>query len=65
MAKTPAKSGMFYNLPLPGGSDGEKVLPIDTSGGAGGIRTRYLLPASQTFSQVNYGPLSPNVILHE
>ena len=44
------------------GSDGEKVLPIITFGGAGGIRTRYLLTASQTFSQVNYGPLSPNVI---
>ena len=26
-------------------------------GGAGGIRTPYLLTASQTFSQVNYGPV--------
>jgi hypothetical protein len=27
--------------------------------GAGGIRTPYLLTASQTFSQVNYGPVAP------
>ncbi len=26
--------------------------------GAGGIRTPYLLTASQTFSQVNYGPVN-------
>jgi hypothetical protein len=26
-------------------------------GGAGGIRTRYLLNANQTFSRVNYGPI--------
>ena len=48
-----------YHLPLPPG-DKEKVtveiLPIDTFGGAGGIRTPYLLTASQTFSQLNYSP---------
>jgi hypothetical protein len=27
-----------------------------TFGGAGGIRTPYLLTASQTFSQLNYSP---------
>ena len=32
------------------------VLPIETFGGAGGIRTPYLLTASQTFFRVNYGP---------
>ena len=35
---------------------GNTVLPMVTPGGAGGIRTPYLLTASQTFSQVNYGP---------
>ena len=48
-----------YGLPLP---ESEKVksqggvLTIDILGGAGGIRTPYLLTASQTFSRVNYGP---------
>ena len=32
------------------------VLPIETSGGAGGIRTRYLLTASQALSQLSYSP---------
>ena len=31
-------------------------------GGAGGIRTRYLLTASQTFSRVNYGPIKTALI---
>jgi hypothetical protein len=35
------------------------------SGGAGGIRTPYLLTASQTFSQVNYGPTKAIVNLSE
>jgi hypothetical protein len=36
----------------------EKVVnPGRWIGGAGGIRTPYLLRAKQTFSQVNYGPL--------
>ncbi len=50
---------IHYHLPLPQG-DKERVtlevLPIDTLGGAGGIRTPYLLTASQTFSQLNYSP---------
>jgi site-specific DNA recombinase len=35
---------------------GEKCLTKVTFGGAGGIRTPYLLTASQTFSQLNYSP---------
>ena len=51
---------LYYNLPVP--PDGRKmetvgVLPIDTPSGAGGIRTPYLLTASQTFSQLNYSPI--------
>ena len=52
---------VYYHLPLPQGEKGKvaaEVLPINTFGGAGGIRTRYLLTASQTFSQVNYGPIN-------
>ena len=48
-----------YKLPLPdtrGEKSDKAVLPIETFGGAGGIRTPYLLTASQTFSRVNYGP---------
>ncbi len=33
-----------------------------TFGGAGGIRTPYLLTASQTFSRVNYGPRKQTLI---
>jgi hypothetical protein len=29
---------------------------FEEAGGAGGIRTRYLLNANQAFSRVNYGP---------
>ena len=50
---------LHYALPMPPDVKREQsvgVLPIDTLGGAGGIRTPYLLTASQTFSQVNYGP---------
>ncbi len=49
-----------YKLPIVVGPDGggyDAVLPIDNLGGAGGDRTLYLLTASQTFSQVNYGPM--------
>ena len=49
-----------YRLPLPPDGrteDRVSVLPIDTLGGAGGIRTPYLLTASQTFSRVNYVPV--------
>jgi site-specific DNA recombinase len=53
------KAKLYYRPPVP--PDGRRmeevrVLPIDTPSGAGGIRTPYLLTASQTFSQVNYGP---------
>ena len=33
-----------------------RVLPIDMIGGADGIRTHYLLTASQTLSQLSYSP---------
>ena len=33
-----------------------KVLDFVQSGGAGGIRTPYLLTASQTLSQLSYSP---------
>jgi site-specific DNA recombinase len=50
---------IYYKLPVP--PDGKRVvsvgvLPIDTPGGAGGVRTPYLLRAKQAFSQLNYGP---------
>jgi site-specific DNA recombinase len=51
------KVKVTHKLPLPNGGDHIAVLPIDTFGGAGGIRTRYLLNANQAFSRVNYGPL--------
>jgi site-specific DNA recombinase len=59
-----SRAKIQYSIPMP--PDGKRtqwveVLPIDTPGGAGGIRTPYLLTASQTFSQVNYGPT--NVLL--
>jgi site-specific DNA recombinase len=51
---------LTYTIPmLPRGVTEEKlpVLPIVHHGGAGGIRTPYLLTASQTFSQLNYSPI--------
>ena len=53
------KAKIQYHLPMP--PDGKRtqsvgVLPIDTPGGAGGIRTPYLLTASQTLSQLSYSP---------
>ena len=50
---------VHYNLPIP--KDGKSkeqigVLPIDTLGGAGGIRTPYLLTAGQTLSRLSYSP---------
>ena len=56
------KVRVTHKLPLPTGKDKIAVLPIDTFGGAGGIRTPYLLTASQTFSQVNYGPMDALII---
>ncbi len=54
------KAKIQYRLPMP--PDGKRaqsigVLPIDTPGGAGGIRTPYLRDANATFSRVNYGPV--------
>ena len=49
---------IHYNLPMPH-ADQEQlsgVLPMVTPGGAGGIRTPYLLTASQTLSQLSYSP---------
>jgi site-specific DNA recombinase len=51
---------VIYRLPTRQDSkikEDSEVLPIVTFGGAEGIRTPYLLTASQSFSQVNYGPL--------
>ena len=36
-----------------------KLSKISHLSGAGGIRTPYLLTASQTFSQLNYSPIKP------
>ena len=52
---------VYYHLPLPQDKKRKvaaEVLSIVTPCGAGGIRTRYLLTASQTFSRVNYGPIN-------
>ncbi|GAI66527.1 unnamed protein product, partial [marine sediment metagenome] len=54
------KATIYYNLPMPPDRKRKEqigVLPIVTLGGAGGIRTPYLLTASQTFSQLNYSPI--------
>ena len=53
------KATIHYNLPMP--PDGKKrqsvgVPPVVTPGGAGGIRTPYLLTASQTLSRLSYSP---------
>ena len=56
---------VHYHLPLPQNEKGERVrevLPIDTFGGAGGIRTLYLLTASQTLSQLSYSPILLDII---
>jgi site-specific DNA recombinase len=50
---------LTYTMPLPPEGTLEEKMPVLYSvrpSGAGGIRTPYLLTASQTFSQVNYGP---------
>jgi site-specific DNA recombinase len=38
------------------------VLDTVQYGGAGGVRTRYLLTASQALSQLSYSPIIPNII---
>ena len=53
-----------YRLPLPGkGNPREdvRVLPIDTPGGAGGIRTPDLLNAIEALSQLSYSPTRSNI----
>ena len=50
---------LTYTMPLPPQGISEERVGVLCSvhpSGAGGIRTLYLLTASQTFSQVNYGP---------
>ena len=56
---------MNYNLPFGFIAAQAKGSEIDTSGGADGIRTRYLLNANQAFSRVNYGPTDYNFNLPE
>ena len=48
-----------YRMPIVPGVNGWEdvsVLPIDNLGGADGIRTHYLLTASQTLSRLSYSP---------
>ena len=55
-----------YKLPVPPNwSDRQSVgvLPIDNYGGAGGIRTPYLLNAIQALSQLSYSPTTNDIIL--
>ena len=49
-----------YNLPVPSAQKREHlvgVLPIDTLGGAGEIRTPDLLRAREALSQLSYSPI--------
>jgi site-specific DNA recombinase len=61
------KARIHYRLPMP--PDGKKtlvgVLPINTPSGLGGIRTLYLITASDAFSQVNYGPAETPITLSQ
>ena len=43
-------------------SEQELHFKVERKSGAGGIRTPYLLTASQTFSQLNYGPIKTILI---
>ena len=54
-----------FNLPVPPDMNVRNlpsVLPIDTPGGAEGIRTPYLLNAIQSLSQLSYSPMWHNII---
>ena len=56
---------LTYTMPLvPDGINSETAEVLDTVqyGGAGGVRTRYLLTASQALSQLSYSPIIPNII---
>ncbi len=52
---------VHYNLPIPQGMPSKEqvgVLPIETLGGAEGIRTPDLLRAREALSQLSYSPKS-------
>ena len=56
---------IHYSLPVPscrGDMQSAGVLPIDNYGGAGGVRTPYLLNAIQALSQMSYSP-TLNILL--
>ena len=56
---------LSYMMPVPPewlAEEKVRVLYSVRYGGAGGIRTPYLLTASQTFSQLNYSPTRTNTI---
>ena len=56
---------LTYTMPLPPEGTSEERVSVLYSvhrGGAGGIRTPYLLTASQTFSRLNYSPTNPYLI---
>ena len=56
---------LTYKTPLVShGINSETAGVLDTVqyGGAGGVRTRYLLTASQALSQMSYSPVIPNII---
>jgi site-specific DNA recombinase len=60
------KAKIQYRLPMPPNgkrTQSVEVLPVDTLGGAEGIRTPYLLVANEAFSRVNYGPVGNRLIL--
>ncbi len=57
---------LYYNVPVP--PEGKRmetvrVLPIEPSSGAEGIRTPYLFVANEAFSRVNYGPRVDKIII--
>ena len=67
VAVAPGAATIHYTIPMPDDSRlrgrdmeevalGDPVLSTVNSGGAGGIRTPYLLTASQTLSQLSYSP---------
>ena len=56
-----------YKLPLVQGAGGRGdvvVMPVDDPGGAGGIRTPYLLNAIQSLSQLSYSPTVSSYIVY-
>src|SRR3972149_6194254 len=51
------KVRVTHKLPLPTGKDKIAVLPIDTFGGAEGIRTPYLCDANAALSRLSCSPV--------